>query len=351
MQRNNQEATTPLISLNSIDVTFPLSSGPAVHAVSDVNLTIQKGEIFGIVGLSGAGKSTLARVINLLQKPTKGSVEINGVPVTHYTGAKKEKLRQNIGMIFQHFNLISGSSVAKNIAFNLRAGGWNQERIPKRVNELLSLVGLLDKAHSYPSQLSGGQKQRVAIARALANNPDILICDEATSALDPETTNEIVGILRNINREFQISIVFITHQMEVAKKLFDRIAVMDRGRIVEINDTYTLFTQPKHVCSQRLVERIIDVEIPEALEVKDGEVLVKITYTGEKAYHPIIATAVKLFDLNLSIVNGQIEYINKKPLGVLVVLISGDTEKRALALQYLQENTSKIEVIDKEQRS
>jgi len=349
MQRNNQEVKTPLISLNSIDVTFPLPSGPAIHAVSDVNLTIQKGEIFGIVGLSGAGKSTLARVINLLQKPTKGSVEINGVPVTHYTGAKREKLRQNIGMIFQHFNLISGSSVAKNIEFNLRASGYDTEKIQGRVTELLSLVGLSDRSHAYPSQLSGGQKQRVAIARALANNPEILICDEATSALDPETTNEIVGILRSINQEFHITIVFITHQMEVAKKLFDRIAVMDAGHIVEINDTYTLFTEPKHICSQRLVERIIDVEIPEELVVKDGEVLLKITYTGQKAYNPIIATVVRLFAIDLSIVNGQIEYINGKPIGVLVVLISGDQEKRALALQYLQENTSKIEVIQKEQ--
>ncbi|MDY2726540.1 MAG: ATP-binding cassette domain-containing protein, partial [Anaerostipes faecalis] len=207
-----------MIELKNIDVTFQQNKHD-FKAVKDVSLTIEKGEIFGIVGPSGAGKSTLVRVINLLQQPSKGQVFIEGKEITNLNRKELRKVRLNIGMIFQHFNLISGSTIAENVAFSLYANNYPKDKIPERVKELLEMVHLPEKANAYPANLSGGQKQRVAIARALANNPEILLCDEATSALDLENTEEIVDLLKEINEKTKITIVFITHEMEVAKKL------------------------------------------------------------------------------------------------------------------------------------
>jgi D-methionine transport system ATP-binding protein len=336
-----------IIELQNINVTFKSAEGQPLKAVSDASLKVTKGEIFGIVGSSGAGKSTLARVINLLQPPTSGNVLIDNKDITAYKGDELRNLRLRIGMIFQHFNLISGLTVENNVAFNLKAAGCPKDKIHSRVLEVLELVGLSDKLKTYPSRLSGGQKQRVAIARALANNPELLICDEATSALDPKTTEEIIELLNDINKKLKVTIVFITHQMEVAKKLFNRIAVMDSGRIVEVDNTYSIFSNPSNQITRSLVSRVTDIEIPDELEISDDSHLVKIFYAGEKAYNPIISNLSKKFSVDLSILSGKIEYINKKPLGILLISISGKNEERLNAIEYLRDKTTKIEIIEK----
>lgn len=348
---NKDIKINPIIELRDIDVNFKSADGNDFSAVSKASLSIAKGEIFGIVGSSGAGKSTLARVINLLQPPSSGSVLIDGVDITNYRGNDLRGLRLRVGMIFQHFNLISGSSVKDNIAFNLKAASYPKDKIHSRVVELLNLVGLSDKLNSYPSSLSGGQKQRVAIARALANNPELLICDEATSALDPKTTDEIVALLNDINKKLKVTIVFITHQMEVAKKLFNRIAVMDSSHIVEINDTYSIFSNPQNNITASLVESVLSIEIPEELEINEDTNLLKIVYAGDGAYKSIISTLAKTYDVELSILSGKIEYINKNPLGILLVSLSGEKDERDRAIEYLVSNTSKVELINRGEKN
>ena len=344
---DNKILDNPIIELKDINVTFKSAEGNPLKAVSHASLKVTKGEIFGIVGSSGAGKSTLARVINLLQPPTSGKVLIDGIDITDYRGNDLRKLRLRIGMIFQHFNLISGSTVEDNVSFNLNAASYPKAEIHSRVVELLNLVGLSDKLKAYPSKLSGGQKQRVAIARALANNPELLICDEATSALDPKTTDEIITLLSDINKKLKVTIVFITHQMEVAKKLFNRIAVMDDGDIVEVNDTYSIFSNPSNPKTKALVASVIDFEMPEELEISENTHLLKLFYAGDGAYNPVISNLSKHFNVDLSILSGKIEYINKKPLGILLVSIIGDEIDRLKAIDYLRDNTTKIELVEK----
>ena len=331
-----------MIELRNIDVAF----GQKDHefkAVDDVSLTIEKGEVFGIVGPSGAGKSTLVRVINLLQRPTKGQVLIEGEDITKLNRKELRKVRLNIGMIFQHFNLISGSTIAENVAFSLYANNYPKDKIKERVRELLELVHLPEKADAYPANLSGGQKQRVAIARALANNPEILLCDEATSALDLENTEEIVSLLKEINEKTHITIVFITHEMEVAKKLFDRIAFMEQGKLKEVTDIYSAFTEPQSEIAKSLVERVLNVNVPEGLTVKEDEELLRLSYTGDDSYDPVISMASKNYDITMDIINGKVDDIHNKPFGMLVVILRGKAEERARALSYIEKNVYKLE--------
>lgn len=346
----NETFDNPIIELKDINVTFKSAEGNALKAVSNASLRVKKGEIFGIVGSSGAGKSTLARVINLLQAPTSGRVLIDGIDISDYKGNDLRRLRTRIGMIFQHFNLISGSTVEDNIAFNLKAADYPKSEISSRVIELLNLVGLSDKLKAYPSKLSGGQKQRVAIARALANNPELLICDEATSALDPKTTDEIISLLNEINKKLKVTIVFITHQMDVAKKLFNRIAVMESGNIVEVNDTYEIFSNSTNENTKSLVDSIINVEMPYQSIVSDNSHILKILYAGERAYNPIISNLSKNYNVDLSILSGKIEYIDKKPLGILIVSLTGEECERLKAIDYLIENTTRVEIIKKREQ-
>lgn len=331
-----------MIELKNIDVIFQQNKHD-FKAVNNVSLKIKKGEIFGIVGPSGAGKSTLVRVINLLQRPSRGQVFIERQEITNLNRKELRKVRLNIGMIFQHFNLISGSTIAENVAFSLYANNYPKDKIPGRVKELLELVHLPEKADAYPANLSGGQKQRVAIARALANNPEILLCDEATSALDLENTEEIVALLKEINEKTKITIVFITHEMEVAKKLFDRIAFMEQGELKEVTDIYTAFTEPKEAISKSLVERVLNVNVPEALVVKEDETLLRLSYTGDDSYDPVISMASKNYDITVDIINGKIDYIHNKPFGVLILILRGEDEERAKALEYIQKNVYKLE--------
>lgn len=332
-----------LIELKNINVVFNVKN-TKVYAVKDVNLKINKGEVFGIVGLSGAGKSTLVRTINLLQKPTSGKVIIDGKDITHLKGELLRKIRLNIGMIFQHFNLISGKTVYKNVEFVLKANNYPKNKRKQKVEELLKLVSLEDKAKAYPANLSGGQKQRVGIARALANNPQILLCDEATSALDLENTEEILNLLKRINKKYGITIVFITHEMEVAKTFFNRIAVMSSGKIVEINDVYSIFANPKDKVTKSLINKNLNIELSPGIEklIQVGE-LVKLYFKGDRSIDPLISDVSKKFNVNLSIIHGKIDYINDKPLGILIVNITGDKEEIAKAKLYMKENVSGIE--------
>ncbi len=331
-----------VIELKNIDVEFGQGS-QRFQAVKNADLTIQKGEIFGIVGPSGAGKSTLVRVINMLQQPTRGQVLIDGQDITKLNRKELRKVRLNMGMIFQHFNLISGSTIAENVAFSLYANKYPKDKIPERVKELLDLVHLPEKADAYPANLSGGQKQRVAIARALANHPEILLCDEATSALDVENTEEIVELLKEINQKTKITIVFITHEMEVAKKLFDRIAFMEQGEIKEVSDIYTAFTEPREPIAKSLVERVLNVSVPEALKVGDDEELLRLSYTGDDSYDPVISMASKNYDITMDIISGKVDYIHDKPFGVLIVMLRGEESERKKALAYIEKNVYKME--------
>ena len=330
------------IVIENLYKSFDTKDG-TVEALKNVNLSIESGDIYGIIGMSGAGKSTLVRCINFLEVPTKGRVLINGKSLGDYTSRELRKQREDIGMIFQHFNLISGSTIAENVAFSLYANNYPKDKIKDRVKELLEIVHLPEKADAYPANLSGGQKQRVAIARALANNPDILLCDEATSALDIENTEEIVELLREINEKTHITIVFITHEMDVAKKLFDRIAFMEDGKLKEVTDIYSAFANPKSDIAKSLVQRVLNVEVPEGLKTKTNEEILRLSYTGDDSYDPVISVASKNYDITMDIINGKVDYIRNKPFGMLIVILRGEDAERKKALEYISKNVYKLE--------
>ncbi|WP_024832618.1 methionine ABC transporter ATP-binding protein [Ruminiclostridium josui] len=329
-----------MIRLENVSVEFKQKKEKDVVAVKDVSLHIRKGEIFGIVGTSGAGKSSLIRTLNGLQKPTQGRVFVDGEDITNAKGKNLRNIRRKIGMIFQHFNLISRKTVGQNIEFALKIQNYPKQDRSKRVKELLEIVGLSDKEKVYPANLSGGQKQRVAIARALAANPKVLLCDEATSALDVQTTEEILQLLRKINRELEITIVFITHQLEIAKTLFDRIAVMSQGVIIEENDTYQIFASPSNEITQSLIKDNIKLPL-EIVESLESEIL-KLVYKGDKSVEPIISLANKKFDIILNILHGKIEYIKGKPIGILFVTLEGPQEECERAKQFISDNVEEI---------
>ena len=334
-----------MIELKDINVEFKIK-GKKVQAVKDVNLKINKGEIFGIVGLSGAGKSTLVRVINLLQKPTSGQVIIDDEDITNISRSKLREKRLKIGMIFQQFNLISGKTIYENIEFVLKANNYPKDKRNERINELLSLVKLEEKKEVYPANLSGGQIQRVGIARAIANNPEVLLCDEATSALDLENTEEILNLLKDIHDKLNITIVFITHEMEVAKKLFNRVAVMSNGEIVEVNDVYSIFSDPKHEVTKSLINKNSSVDLPREIFdlLGEGEII-KINYKGNDSLKPVISEVAKNYNVDISIIHGKIDYIDNKPIGTLIVSIVGDKEEIARAKQFIKNNVVKTERI------
>jgi D-methionine transport system ATP-binding protein len=333
-----------MISFENISVDF-LHRKKEVAAVKDVSFEIRQGEIFGIVGTSGAGKSTLLRTINLLQRPTSGNMYVDNANITDIKGEALRQLRLQIGMIFQQFNLIHTKTVYENIALALKIAGKSKEETNRRVAEVLELVGLTDRATAYPSTLSGGQKQRVGIARAIANNPKILLCDEPTSALDLETTDSILRLLKDINQKLGITTVIISHEMNVIKKICDRVAVMSHGEILELGDVFDVFATPRHDFTRRLINYTINLELPPRLLNDDKSQLLKIVYNGEKAEEAIISETIKRFDVKLNILHGKIEYITDKALGVLLVRIEGDIENISKAKEYLKNRTYKVEII------
>lgn len=332
-----------MIQLQNITVTFTDPDRP-VSAVKDVSLTVKQGEIFGIVGTSGAGKSTLLRTINLLQRPAGGRVVIDGEDITGFSGEKLRSIRLQTGMIFQHFNLIHTKTVFENVAFTLKAAGIEKQERKERVPKLLELVGLSDKANFYPSQLSGGQKQRVGIARALANAPKILLCDEPTSALDLETTNSILELLKDINRKTGITMVLITHELAVVKKICDRVAVMSQGQIVEQDTVINVFASPQADFTKQLIQHSGNFALPPRLLANLKGKVLRIQYRGEGAEEPVISDAAQKYPVALNILHGQIEYIGDAPLGVLLININGPSEAVEQAIEYIKERAEHVEV-------
>ena len=325
-----------VIELDDVSVAFH-EGGRTVEAVKHVSLSVEKGEIFGIVGFSGAGKSTLVRTINLLERPTGGKVLIDGTDITGLKGTTLRELRKKIGFIFQSFNLITNVTVGKNIEFALKAGGYPKSQWSDRIHELLRLVGLESKINSYPSSLSGGQKQRVSIARALANKPEILLCDEATSALDLETTEGILALLQRINRELGITIVFITHQLDVAKQIFDRVAVMENGVVVEQGNTFDVFSSPKHPTTKALVERYLGIQVPTQLVPSlPAGTIVELRYKGDAALEPLISRVAQEHGVSIDVLHANVEYFGSQAIGILIVLVSGEKSRLSQALDDLR---------------
>ena len=341
-----------MIELTHISKNFA-SGGRTVHAVQDVSLSIGKGEIFGIIGFSGAGKSTLVRCINLLERPTSGSVTVDGKKMTALSARELRQARKKIGMIFQHFNLMPSRTVFGNVAYPLRGSGLSREQIADKVHRLLELVGIGDKAEAYPKQLSGGQKQRVAIARALANDPNVLLCDEATSALDPQTTKAILRLLKNLNEKLGITVVIITHEMAVVKEICDRVAVMEHGRVVEQGEVFNVFADPRqeitrsfiHTTSNlRKIEELIEEDSP-VVQLKPGELIVRLSYIQRNVSEPLISTVSRKFDITLNIIFSDIAIVQNAPIGGTVAIISGERAQITQAMQYLSEKNVGVEVI------
>ncbi|MGN0605610.1 MAG: methionine ABC transporter ATP-binding protein [Oscillospiraceae bacterium] len=333
-----------MINFENVDVTFRQNK-KTVEAVKNVSFQIDDGDIFGIVGGSGAGKSTLLRTINQLQTVSGGNVLVDGKSVNNLKGSDLRHLRQNIGMIFQHFNLAENKTVYQNIEFVLKVAGWKKDKIKSRITELLEFVKLSDKADTYPSKLSGGQKQRVSIARALANNTKILLCDEPTSALDAETTSSVLELLKQVNQDFGVTIVIITHELDVVKTICNKVVVMSDGKVVESGDVYSVFTNPQNEFTRQLIDHTNNFDIPDEIRKIITGPVVKLTYLGEKAAEAVLSDTAAEFNVRYNIIHGKIEYISSNPLGILYVNIIGDSKNVELAISSLKEKTFSAEVV------
>ncbi len=340
-----------MITLTGLQKIYQGESGP-VEALDNVSLTIEQGEIYGIIGKSGAGKSTLIRCINLLERPTAGKVIVDGQDMTALSETQLREARKSIGMIFQHFNLLSSRTVLENIAFPLELGGISRAEREKLVLPLLDLVGLADKKDVYPAQLSGGQKQRVGIARALASQPKVLLCDEATSALDPQTTESILALLKDINRKLGLTIVLITHEMHVIKAICDQVAVIEGGQLVETGKVFDVFTRPQSDTAREFIKAVINNKVPEALSrllsekpVAGGNVVVRLSFFGAATNEPVIAGLIRRFAVDANIISGNIDHLQDTPYGTLLIELSGEPEDVKNALKYLQARDLGTEVI------
>jgi len=334
-----------VIVFNQVQKSYQVG-GRAIPALHPTDMTIETGEVFGIVGHSGAGKSTLVRLINLLEPATGGNILIDNENITRYSAAELRAFRRKVGMIFQHFNLLSSKTVADNIAFPMKlAGVYSKTDIRDRVQELLARVSLLDQADKYPSQLSGGQKQRVGIARALACRPTILLCDEATSALDPQTTQSVLRLLAEINKELGLTIVLITHEMDVVRRVCDRVAVMDGGRVVEMGLVSDVFLHPQHPTTRDFVfesESVDSQERQEDMQKANGRIL-RLTFKGESTYQPLLGSVARASGVDFSILSGRIDHIKDTPYGQLTLsLVGGDL---AVAMSALEAADVHVEVL------
>ena len=341
-----------MIDLKNIDVVFH-QKDQVIKAVNNVSIHIKKGEIFGIVGYSGAGKSTLVRTINLLQVPSHGQVLVNGQDMLALSAKELRQARKKIGMIFQHFNLMESRTIFENVAFPLSHSGLSKNEVADKVAELLDLVGLRQKSDNYPRQLSGGQKQRVAIARALANDPDILLCDEATSALDPKTTSDILELLRQLNEELGLTIVIITHEMNVVKDLCHRLAVMEDGRVLEQGSTFNIFAKPKEVLTKEFIntathfdqEMEVVLNHPSTKALIDKGNLYRLSYIGEATTQPLMGQLMKSFGVTVNILYGHVEIIQGVPTGNLLVSMEGNQDNIQGALAFLKSQQVSIQTL------
>lgn len=341
-----------MIRLENISKTFYIEN-KKVEAVKNVNLNIHKGEILGIIGFSGAGKSTLVRCINLLERPTTGKVWINDVDIMTLSQKELRKQRQNIGMIFQHFNLMPSRTVYSNIALAMKHSKLSKQEKETKIIKLLKLVGLEDKRHAYPRELSGGQKQRVAIARALANDPEILLCDEATSALDPQTTASILKLLKEINEQMGITMILITHEMAVVKEICDRVVVMEQGEVKEEGSIYDVFLHPQAPITKNFIEttskmnkiqELLDTKHP-LFKVSADDKMILLTYTKQIAGEAVISTISRDFNVNANIIYGQIEMLKDSSLGKLVIVLSGEKENISKAIDYIKSKDIQVEEV------
>lgn len=341
-----------MITLKDVGVAFKGTHG-TINAVEKVNLSIDKGDVYGIVGYSGAGKSTLVRTINLLQRPTKGSVWVNGQNMLALSPKELRNARKKVGMIFQHFNLMDSRTVAGNIAYPLRKSGLSKTAIKEKVVELLELVGLSDKYDAFPSQLSGGQKQRVAIARSLANDPDVLLCDEATSALDPKTTLSILELLKELNKRLALTIIIITHEMQVVKEICNKVAVMENGHVVENGDVVSVFTQPKELITKEFINTATHIDQaldkilshPTLLNLQENDTLANISYVGTNTSEPLISHLSSRFHIATNILYGNVEILQGTPVGNLLVVLSGDPVQKQKAFAYLESKDVSIDTL------
>lgn len=340
-----------MIELKNVSKTFS-KSGREVHALSGVSLLVPEGTIFGIIGTSGAGKSTLIRCVNLLERPSSGEIIVNGKPLMQLSSKELTHQRRQIGMIFQHFNLLSSRTVYGNVAFPLELAGLSKDAIHKRVEELLVLVGLDEKSSEYPANLSGGQKQRVAIARTLANNPKVLLCDEATSALDPATTRSILNLLRDINKKLNITILLITHQMEVVQAICDRVGVISHGKLVEQGTVGEVFASPQEPLTREFIASALHVELPSLYSEKlrrankpgDNTVL-KLEFTGKSTDIPLLTETAKRFGIDANIISAESSFAGTTRFGILLIELSGNDDKQLLSIEYFKENHIKTEIL------
>lgn len=340
-----------MIELKQISKQFEVK-GQKITALDNVNLTVPQGTIYGVIGSSGAGKSTLIRCVNLLERPTIGQVIVNGQDLTTLSEKELIVARRQIAMIFQHFNLLSSRTVFDNVALPLELSNEPKDKIKKKVTELLELVGLADKHLAYPSNLSGGQKQRVAIARALASDPQVLLCDEATSALDPATTKSILQLLKEINKRLGLTILLITHEMDVVKKICDRVAVIDKGRLVETGSVSEIFANPKTELAQEFIQSTFHFELPEEYTEQlsnsptaNSKPIIKFEFTGNSVDAPLLSHASKKFGIDFSILMSQIDYAGGVKFGFVVAEVEGEAEKIDEARFYLIDNNVKVEVL------
>jgi len=354
-----------LIKIRNLVKKYKLNNGQELVAVNNVNLDIEQGDIYGIMGLSGAGKSTLIRLLNRLEESTSGEIFVKhevidkkgkkslgyeDKNILNFNVRMLREYRKKTGMIFQHFNLLNSRNVAGNVAFPLEIARWKKRDINKRVDELLEIVGLSDKKLNYPEQLSGGQKQRVAIARALANNPQLLLSDEATSALDPRTTNSILELLKDINQKFGITIILITHQMEVIKKICNKAAIMSDGKIIEKGETKEIFLNPKTELAKEFVQNISHEEFRTEEEIKNreentGKLRLRLKYNEEQVNESYITQIIRKYDVEVNILGGFIDKVGDIIVGNLLIEISANEEKAKDIIEWLKENKIDSEVV------
>ncbi len=340
-----------MIVIDGVSKIFRSAKGDSV-ALKDVHLSVRRGEIVGIIGRSGAGKSTLARCVNMLERPTSGRIVVGGEDLTTLDGERLRQARRAIGMIFQHFNLLSSRTVFDNIALPLELQRTPRAEIRERITPLLDLVGLADKRDRYPAALSGGQKQRVGIARALASQPSVLLCDEATSALDPETTKSILLLLKDINIKLGLTILLITHEMQVIKEICDRVVVLDQGRVVEQGRVFEVFTSAASEITRNIVRDVIDRELPALLRGRrrdgsrsHGNPVLRIVFTGASAGEPVIAEVARRYDVLLNIWQANVEYIQGLPYGNIVVEAIGAAHELQTAIDHIRDRNLRVEVL------
>lgn len=339
-----------MIQFEGVAKTYQ-SGKQEIHALNGIDLTVETGEIYGVIGFSGAGKSSLIRTVNLLERPSAGRVLIQGKDISTLSSKEIRTIRKDIGMIFQHFNLLNSKTVYHNVAMPLLLAKTPKADIEKQVTDLLDFVGLADQAQKYPDQLSGGQKQRIGIARALATNPSVLLCDEATSALDPQTTKSILDLLRKVNKEYNITILLITHEMGVIREICDKVAVLEAGKVIEQGSVFDIFSNPQQPTTKRFVRSVMNDELPDSLlaqiqAAESDNAIYRLQFTGSSVGKPFMSRVSRDFKVDLNVLFGNITELQGVPYGNLIVEFSGEPSEIALALSSIRESEIHIEEVN-----